>query len=383
MAIVLKADNRTLVNNTTEYSYLTKNYASGVSTIQVATTEPFTADDFILLGEFGQETTEIFRIGSVNSSTDELTLETAAGSSTSTISPHSESTKVTVIPYNQIRFFFTAALGTIDDETPTYDTNNPLTGWTSVTPTMLYSIYSDTANSTGFGWVVFRNSITEVSSQQSNPIPYADFTTNTVASVFADFDSLMNTNELKLITIADKLSWINEALALLKNKLNLSNTSYTVSSETSISIVADTAEYELTSDFSNIVYIHNGTNNKIPIPFMPINKAGSYTGDVTHYYLRGRYIGFVPTPDEATTYKYRYQAKTTRVTSVSTYINLPDDAYYALKSFMLYRAHLKMKSALAGTYLEEFSNMVSMYIEASHKRNNSLDSWDIESSSNN
>lgn len=194
--------------------------------------------------------------------------------------------------------------------------------------------------------------------------------------MFFDFDSLLNVNELKLVTIAEKFSWLNEALSLVRNKLNLNNTEYFVSTEQSLSITSGTAEYILPNDFSDLIYIHDGTNSKEPIPYMNVQKAGSYTGTVTHHYLRNRYIGFVPTPDETTTYKYKYKSKATTVSSVSTYIDLPDDAYYALKDFMMYRASLKFENPKGQTFYESFINSLNQYIQASVKRDANLDSWE-------
>lgn len=386
MAINLLADNRTLTSDA-KYSYLNDNYASGVSTVQIANTDGFSADSIVLIGEIGDESSEFFRIGTVNTSTGDLTLQTVAGVGTATKFSHPESSRVTVLPFDQIRFYWTAALGTIADETPTFATTTPLTGWTAITPAEWYSTYSDADHSTGFGWFVYRNSITSVSSQTSNPIPYAGFSLNTVANVFADFDSLLNVRELKLISLPEKFSWLNEALALLKNKLNLSNVEYTVSTRQTLSIVSSTAEYQLPDDFTDIVEITDDLNSTTsvgyPIPFMPVSKALSYTGDVTHYYLRGRYIGFVPTPDATETYYYRYRAKASRLTSLSDYIDLPDNAFYALKDFMLYRANSKFgNQGVASTYYQSFSNGVNLFIQSAVKRSANLDSWSVDNSAN-
>lgn len=372
--IILRADNRVLISS--DYSYLVNNYESGVSTIQIANPVSFDADDFILIGTFESETSEIFRIGSVDTMTGDITLENSSGVSTSTKFAHAESTKVMVLPYNQVRFYWTAALGTIADETPTFNTSTPLTGWTDIDPQSLYTTYSDADHSTGFGWFLYQNSVTEDGSQESNPIPYVGFAGNTVAQVFTDFDSLLNTNEQKLVTVGEKFSWLNEALALLKNKLNLNNVEYFVSTEQSLSIVSGTSEYLLPNDFSDLVYVHDGTESKVEIPYMNVQKAGSYTGNTLFYYLRNRYIGFVPTPTTSTTYKYKYRIKASTVSSLSTYLDLPDNAFYALKDFMMYRASLKFSNPIANTYYQSFTNSVNHYVQAAVKRDTNLDSWE-------
>jgi len=379
--IILKSDNRVLAANA-PYSYLVDNYASGVSTVTIVNTEGFSVDDFLLIEDFGKETAEIFRIGALNSSTGVLTLETTSGAATTTKFAHSESTKVYVLEYDQIRFYFVAALGGIADETPTYATTNPLTGFLNIEPAHWYHTFSDSTNTTGFGYFVYFNTITSVTSQESNPIPYVGFAGNTVQQVFEDFDSLLNTNELRLVSITEKFSWINEAVALLKNKLNLTNVEYFVSTEQDITIVSGTSEYILPDDFSDLVYINDGTTSKLIIPYMNVGKAGSYTGGILHHYLRNRYIGFVPAPTAAATYKYKYKAKASTVTSVSTYLDLPDNAFYALKDFMMYRASLKFNNPIANTYYESFTNSVNLYVQAAVKRDANLDSWEIAPEAN-
>lgn len=381
MAITLRGDNRQLTLNS-KYSYLVDNTPSASYTIIVANVDGFDVDKFILVGEFGQENAEIFRIGAVTSA-GVITLKTAAGGTTTTNFAHSESSKVYVIPYNQIRFYWTAATGTIADEDPTFDTNNPLSAWFDLDTDSWYSVYADDSHSTGFGWFLYRNSVSSEASQNSNPIPYTGFETNTVATIFEGFNSLLNTNELKLVTNSDRFAWINEALAIFRNKLNLTNTEYTVSAPITISIVPGTSEYLLETDFSDLIGINDGTTSKNPIPFMSISRAMSYAGSDTHYYMRGRYIGFVPTPSTAASYVYRYKALAARLTSLSDYIVLPDNAFYVLNDWMLYRAYSKFQNTtMAKQYYDSFTNFVNLEIQASVKRDANLDVWGIEHSAN-
>lgn len=377
--ITLRAANTTLTQNS-KYSYLTTNYSSGSSSLTIVNTEDFSVDDFILVSEFGKSDAEAFRIGTINTTTGVITLQNAAGSGTSTRNAHPESTKVYIIPYNQIRFYRTAPTTSLADETPTFATTGPLTGYTSIEPASLYTTYEDNTNTTGFGWFVWYNSVSTNVSTNSNPIPYAGYAGQTVASVFAEFDSLMNANELKLVTIIDKFNWLNESLSLIKNRLNLSNVSFLVSSEQTLTIVSGTAEYAVPSDFSDIVSITDGQNSSTStgedIPYMSISKVPAYNGNVTHYYLRGRNIGFVPTPTTSTSFYYRYKMKSTRVTGLSDYIILPDEGYYAIKSFMLYRCFLKFQnSGMAAQYLKEYTDLVNTFIISAGKQDANLDVW--------
>ncbi len=377
--ITLRSDNRVLTLNA-KYSFLIDNYSSGTSTIYVTNTEGIEEDSFILIGEFGQETAEIFKCGTVTSSTGAIALETKIGAGSSTVYAHSESTRVYVIPYNQIRFFWTAATGTIADENPTFDSGGPLTGWVDLEPGHWYTTYEDPTHSDGFGWFVYQNTVTAEASQESNPIPYAGFSYNTVANIFEDFDSLLNVNELKLVSISDKFAWLNEALALVVNKLNLTNTEYFVSTTKTISVVSGTAEYQLEADFSDMVEVVDSSG--LTIPYMHVRDAMTYQGTTTHYYLRGRYIGFTPSPTADATYSYRYRPKSSVMTSLSTYIDLPDNAFYSLKDWMMYRACLKFSNPMSETYYTSFTNSVNLFVQTAVKRDSDLDMWTIADEAN-
>lgn len=378
--IILRSDNRVLTANS-EFSYLVNNTPSNSSTLTIVNTENFAVGDFICVEEFGKENAEIFRINALSPTTGVITLADADDTPVNTKFSHPESTKVYYLPYNQIRFYWTDTTGTIADETPTFGTNDPLTSWLDLDPQNWFTSYSDGTHSTGFGWFIYFNSVTLESSQESNPIPYAGFDGNTVAAVFSGFDSLLNTNELRLVTTEDRFEWLNEGLALVVNKLNLNNVEYFVSPSQTLTVTAGTAEYMLPSDFGDLVSItgsDGGTNQ--PLAFISINKIGEHNAwqhnsSLPFYYLRNRYIGLVPTPSNDTTYQYTYRKKSRRVSSLSDYIDLPDDAYYSLKDYMMYRASLKFSNPIARTYLEAFTNGMNLYIQSAAKRDANLDSW--------
>ena len=379
--LTLRSDNRVLTNSA-KFAYLIANYQENVSSMEVSNIEPFSVGTPILIGEIGQADAEILKVYSISGNT--ITFGTSNNIATTTAHAHPESTKIVALQFDQIRFFWTALLGTIADETPTFNDSTPLTAWTSLDPTSYYSTYADADHSTGHGWFMYKEALTGETSQESNPIPYSGFGLNTVATVFADVDSGLNTNELRLISINDKFSWINEALSLVMMKLNLTNAEVFVSAPQTITTVSGTAESILPDDFSDIVEITD--NAGTPIDYIPVSQVMANNGNnpsTPKYYLRGRYIGFSPTPTSSgTLYKYTYRSKAVRVTNLSTLIILPDNAFYSLKSWMLYKAYLKAQNPLATTMFQEFKNTMDLYTQASVKRSAALDTWDISPSSN-
>jgi len=377
--VKLEAEQRTLTQSA-KYTYTTTNYSSGVSSFSVlnATDTSYAINAFLLLGNFGAEDAEIVKILTVDNDTGLIT------TTTSTLFAHSESTRVTILPYNQIRFFHTT--------TTTFGTGTPLTGYVDIQPSDWFSTYSDETYSTGYGWYVFYNSVTTVLSQESNAIPYAGFESDTTENILSDFFSMLSNRELKLVTREDALSWASEGYGRLRNKLNLTNVEYTASAIGTLSIVADTIEYDLPSDFDHLISLTSGLNTSDPgewggdkrkIDFISLRDAYAFNGIGPRYYIRGFKIGILPTPSTATTYHYLYLKKAGRLTLNTDEVDLPNGGEYTIKSFMLYRAYLKFQNqSMAKQCLEDFTSGLNDLVISSVKRDANLDTFGVERQSN-
>ena len=377
--IVLEADNRTLVASA-KYSYTVTNYSAGISSLYVlnATDDAWTAGIFLLLGNFGAEDAEIVRVSTVDNDTGLLTFTAA------TLFAHSESTRVTILPYDQIRFFHTT--------TTTFNTSTPLAVASDIQPSDWFTTYSDESYSDGYGWYTFYNSATTLYSQPSNAIPYAGFESDTTENILSDFFSLLSNKELKLVTREDALSWASEGYGRMRNKLNLTNVEYTASAVSTIAIVAGTIEYDLETDFDRLLFLSSGLNtsdpgamagSKLDIEFIPLREAYTYNGSVPRYYIRGFKIGFLPTPSTSTTYHYMYLKKAARLSLNTDEVDLPNGGEYVIKDYMLYRAYLKFQNPqMAKTFLDSFTNGLNDMIISAVKRDANLDKWGIERQAN-
>ena len=378
--IKILADNR-IISQGSKYTFLTNNYSSGVSSFYVlnASDSSFAADAFLLLENWGSEYAEVVRISTVDSNTGLITL------TSTTKRPHSESAKVTVIPYDQVRFYHTT--------TTTFGTGTPLTGYVGLQATDWFSVYDDETYSTGYGWFTFYNSVTAIASQPSNNIPYAGFGSNTTEDILNSVLSLLGNKELKLITREEVLNFVSEGYAKIRNKLNLSNAEYTASGPTTLSIVSGTVEYLLEDNFDDLISITSGLNTsnpgaggnftKKPIEWISLRDAYNYTGDDVRYYLRGKYIGFLPTPTESASYIYRYTKKGSRLSSNTDEVDLPNNGEYIVQDFALYRCYLKFQNInMAGTYLKSFNDGLNDIIIASVKRSAELPSFGIDGYAN-
>ena len=378
MSIILEADNRPLTQ-AAKYTYTVYNYSSGISSISVlnATDTDYATDKFLLIGNFGAEDAEIVKISTVVNATGVINLTTA------TLFSHPESTRVTVIPYNQIRFFHTT--------TTTFSNSNAISGFLPIQASDWYTTFGDDTYSTGYGWYAFYNSVGNIYSQNSNAIPYAGFESNTSENILEDFFSMLSNKELKLVTREDALSWASEGYGRMKNKLNLTNKDYSVSDIMPLSVVAGQIEYDLPSDFDHLISIMSGMNPSDPgarggikfnIDFIPLREAYWYNGTGPRYYIRRNKIGLLPTPWEDVTYHYNYQKKGTRLSINTDEVDLPNGGEYVIKDWMLYRAFLKFQNPQYKQYLESYTNGLNDMIIASVKRDANLDWFGIQRQSN-
>lgn len=379
MGISLQADNR-ILTNAAKYSYLLANYVSNTTNLTVinATDSVFAADAYLLLGNFGSEVAEIVQIATVNNTTGAITLVSA------TKFAHSESTRVTVLPYNQIRFFWTPI--------EVFSTATPLTVYIDIQPSDWFSTYDDGSHPTGFGWFIFYNSTTLVASQESNSLPYTGFDRDSIEDLLNDFYSLLNNKELKLVTRQDALSWLNEANSKVRNRLNLSNREYTASALSSFTTQPGVYEYDLPLDFYQLLsiqpYYDPANPNSYPagtfvnnsVDYISLREAfsnPSLNWPNARYYIRGKKIGILPGPTSATTYSYMYLTKATKLSGNSELVDLPDNGFYCLKDWMMFRAYSKFGNPAAATYYKLFNDQVGEMIVAAIDRDANLDSMGI------
>ena len=354
---------------------MTSNYSSGQGIINVLNTtdSDFAINSYLLLGTFGSENAEVVQIASINTNTGDINLVAPTNFA------HPESTRVTVLPYSQVRFFWTAA--------QTFDTNTPLTGYINLQPSDWFTQYSDESQSSGYGWYIFYNPITLTASQPSNPIPYAGFNSNNVEMILNDFFSLLNNKELKLISREDALSWMNEANNVIRNKLNLTNIEFNTSAPQTLTVVPGTIEYPLPNDFDHLVSLVSGSDPSNPgsnlgilkrqVEYINLRNAYTYSGFTPRYYIRGMYIGIIPNQIQNLTLIYLYQSRPTRLSLNSDILVLPNAGEYAIKDWMMYRGYSKAQNPNATVYYKSFNDNMNQMIVSAVKRDASLDTFGI------
>jgi len=365
--VILQATNTSLTDGQ-RFSYLSTNYSSGVTGVSVVNGTSYSDDDFVVIGEWGVETTEVMQIDTV--STNSLTFTAA------TKYPHSESTKVTIIPYNQVKFYRTT--------TDTFGTGT-LLSTTDIQPDDFYTKYFDSTYNTGYGWYVFYNSFSSATSSNSNAIPYGDFPDNSVKKIFDTFYSSLNNQAQSLITQDDAFRWLNEGYAIARNQLNLVNKEYNVPSLYSLAITSGVAEYELPEDFSSLICVYN--NSGIRIKNLSIQYILGQSLSVlpqTLYYLRGNVIGFSPTPNGSTTYSIYYVSRSESLSSYYQNLDFPNNNFYFIADWMMMRAKGKLQRPQSEIDSSKalFDEGIQLMKITGVKQNDNLDSWEIASYAN-
>jgi len=203
MAKIIITSNPALVEEA-PYSSLSAGSAAGASTLSVYSISSFAINKPLLIGEFGQEGSEI-----IKTHTDTAPTGTTVTLVTTLTKSHPKDTKVYVLPYDQVQIYHASTttgsktlLSTIDVDEESTETD-----------------YTDTAQSSGYYFTRFYNSITTDFSDYSDPIPYGGFDTNTVGHIIEAAMQETKKEFNETLTFQMLLNEINSCLRYVRGKL--------------------------------------------------------------------------------------------------------------------------------------------------------------------
>jgi len=147
-------------------TYLTAEAAAAGTTLTVKSISNFTVDLILLIGELGDENSEIIKThGSTDPTGTTITLLSGL------VKTHTPYTKVRVMLYDQVEI---SHADTATGDKTTLDTID-------IQPESPETRYDDSAKSAGYFFTRFKNTIGTTYSDHSDPIPYDGFTADTVA----------------------------------------------------------------------------------------------------------------------------------------------------------------------------------------------------------
>jgi len=271
-----------------ESTYLTAAVDAAATTLTVAAidTVSWVNADYILIGEFGEETAEIKAINAA----------TAAGTSLTTTAltfTHPIGTKVYHLDYNQVRFVHSTSAQSAD-----IDTANLAT--LAIEPSNLFTRYEDTSNTTGYGSFRFYNSTTAVFSSYAAFVPYTGYTIKSLWKLREKVRKFLGNDE----TISD--DEIDEELNDGQREVMHDRMWNFAKIERSLSSVKNQVNYTIPSTISNI---HTVTWDSQPLVYVDqarwdtLHWDAMTTGDPTHFTTAGVTLKTYPkvTADASTT----------------------------------------------------------------------------------
>ena len=147
-------------------TYLTAEAASGASTLTVKSISNLAIKLILLIGEMGDENSEIIKTHGSTAPTG--TTVTLAANLVKTHDPY---TRVRVMLYDQVEI----------SHAPTVAGTKTVLDTIAIQPESVETRYDDSAKSSGYFFTRFKETIENTFSDYSDPIPYTGFTANTVA----------------------------------------------------------------------------------------------------------------------------------------------------------------------------------------------------------
>ena len=186
---IIKAYNPELILDVVN-TYLTADVTASSGTLTVPNVVGIGVSDYLLLGDFGQETAEIVRVHT----------STAPSSTTITLNAnttyaHIRGERVFRIDRNQVEFSRSTSL-----------TGSKTTLTTSdIQCDRLFTTYEDQTNSSGFGWYRWKNSADTTYTNYSESYPYAGYSEQTLKKIF---DSVLT--DIGLVDDNGQPLWTNK-----------------------------------------------------------------------------------------------------------------------------------------------------------------------------
>lgn len=181
-----------------EKSYLADDYSAGVDTINTKNNDRFAANDRIMIGEMGQEKTEVVTVSAVNSTNDTgLTIGL-------TQFPHSADDPITVLQFDQVKFYrsTTGSTGTYSVlATVSLDVDNET----------LQTVYDDTSGlSTYYYKVSFYHSVDAIESALSDPIPGSGWLRDQVGHILDEVLQEVSDLQEQHVTRGELIGYFND-----------------------------------------------------------------------------------------------------------------------------------------------------------------------------
>lgn len=172
--------NLTVLPKDKEFTFLTGDAVAGATTIGLASTLAFTSlstssGQILMIGELGQEKTEIIKTSNVSNSTGSSIGGTGATLIAGLRFDHPQDSKVYIIDWDRFE---------VQHATTVSGSKTTLMAYPQhINPSKLEDLFKDTSKTSGFYFVRFNETVGSTNSDWSDPIPYAGYADNTVHEI--------------------------------------------------------------------------------------------------------------------------------------------------------------------------------------------------------
>ena len=229
---IIKANNKELTEGA-DYSALSASATAAASTISVYSITNFAINYILLIGEFGQEGSEIIATHtSTSPSGTTVTLTSAL------VKSHPKDTKVYVIPYNQVSFYKAATVAGAKTTLTTI----------AIDAEKNETTYGDTST-TGYYFTRWYNSVANTNGDYSDAMPVAGHTSNTVGYTINVSMSEMNKDYTDVLTYDVLINEINSCLRYIRGKLKRWSNVQVYNYELDAALVEDDYTWTLPTDY--------------------------------------------------------------------------------------------------------------------------------------
>jgi hypothetical protein len=197
--MLLLVQNRILTKDR-EKTFLTASVAVAGTTLTVKAVDgiAWADNDWIIVGEIGTANAEVLQINGAVSDGTSLTIDNA-GSGGARYA-HSADEPVYRLDYNKVKFY----------QASTATGAKTLLATNELQPDDYETRYEDTANTTGYGFAAFFNSLTSALSPYSDAIPYEGQSSKSLAKMIDKVRTLIDENNDDFISDSDIVDAIND-----------------------------------------------------------------------------------------------------------------------------------------------------------------------------
>lgn len=233
MAKIISISNAELLQDATRTS-LSSSATAASDTISVYSITDLAVDQILLIGEFGQEGSEIIKTHATTSPSG-----TTVTLASNLVKSHPKDCAVYVLAYDQAQFYHAAT--TSGDKT--------LFSTSDIQEENTETIYTDTAYSSGYYFTRFYNSISTNYSDYSDAIPYGGFDSNTVGFLINIAMDEMSKKFTEVLTFDMLLHEVNACLRYVRGKLKRWSNVQTYNYELDAALVEDDYTWTLPTDY--------------------------------------------------------------------------------------------------------------------------------------